>query len=272
MTDRRATVKVAVLVAPLFLSILALHAWGDGSAGGLGRAVSNWHYPERNHGLFQIRVPRRSDDVDAFAARTLHEFVAEAVKTHGSDLGLKTPTEPIRVVLLDPETDVRRYRWTAAVGLVSGNEGRYDPAGRTIYVRMERMPIQRDAVIAALRQGAARVLLHEAGSERWSPWLAEGLVGRLEGARPSVLRQQPGGELPSISMLLSARTAEFHGHNASVYTRGSKLLVAFLMEAKGAEFAYYYDAVHGGLPLPDSFFSNPPALEIEWKRWLQEQK
>jgi len=75
MTDRRTPVKAAALLAPLILSVLGLHAWGDALAGGLGRAVSNWQYPERNHAIFQIRVPRRSDDVDAFAARALYDFV-----------------------------------------------------------------------------------------------------------------------------------------------------------------------------------------------------
>ena len=177
MTDRRTPVKAAALLAPLILSVLGLHAWGDALAGGLGRAVSNWQYPERNHAIFQIRVPRRSDDVDAFAARALYDFVTETVKVHGSDLGLRTPTEPIKVVLLDPDTEVLRYRWIAAAGL-KGNEGLYDPAGRTIYVRMERK-LQQDAVIAALRQSAARALLHDVGSDRWSPWLAEGLAGCL---------------------------------------------------------------------------------------------
>ena len=35
MTDRRGSVKVAFLVAPLLVSILALHAWGDALSGGL---------------------------------------------------------------------------------------------------------------------------------------------------------------------------------------------------------------------------------------------
>src|SRR5262245_60765530 len=150
MTDRRLPVKGAVLLAPLILSVLVLHAWGDSLAGGLGRAVGSWQYPERSHEIFQIRVPRRSDDMDAFAARTLQQFVAEAVKVHGSDLGLKMPTEPIKVVLLDPDTDVRRYRWTAAANSIDGNEGLYDPHGRTIYVRIERkqQQVQQDAVIA----------------------------------------------------------------------------------------------------------------------------
>jgi len=271
MSDRRTPVKAAALLAPLILSVLTLHAWGDAWAGGLSRAVANWQYPERNHALFQIRVPRRSDDVDAFAARALHEFVAEAIKVHGPVLNLKSPTEPIKVVVLDLDTDVRRYRWMAAVPLVNGNEGLFDPASRTIFVRMERK-LQQDAVIAALRQSAARALLHDAGSERWSPWLAEGLVGRLEGAKPAVLRSQPGPELPTLANLLTARQADFQGHAAPGYTRGVKLLTAFLQETRGEEFASYYDAVREGLPAPDSLFSNQAALDSDWKRWLQDQK
>jgi hypothetical protein len=272
MTDRRTPVKAAALLAPLILSVLALHAWGDALAGGLGRAVCNWQYPERNHAIFQIRVPRRSDDVDAFAARTLYDFVTETVKVHGSDLGLRTPTEPIKVVLmLAPDTDVLRFRWMAAARLLNKNEGLYDPAGRTIYVRMEHN-LQQEAVIAALRQCAARALLHDVGSDRWSPWLAEGLVGCLEGAKPAALRTPAGAEMPSLSLLLTARTADFQGINASAYARGAKLLAAFLLEAKSAEFAYYYDAIREGLQVPDSLFSNPTALESEWKKWLHDQK
>src|SRR6185436_9323474 len=142
------SIKAAALLAPLVLSVLALHAWGDSFSGGLGRALGNWQYPQRDHAMFQIRVPRRSDDVDKFAAQALREFVDEAVKLHARDLKVKAPTQPIKVVILDPDTDVRRYRWTAAEPVVNGNEGLYDPVGRTIYVRMEPK-LQQDAVIAA---------------------------------------------------------------------------------------------------------------------------
>jgi len=276
MTDRRTPLKAAALLAPLVLSVLALHAWGDSLSGGLGRALGNWQYPQRDHAMFQIRVPRRSDDVDRFTAQALQEFVAEAVKLHGRDLKVKAPTEPIKVVLLDPDTDVRRFRWTAAEPLVNGNDGLYDPAGRTIYVRMERK-LQQEAVVAALRQAAARALLYDAGAAGWSPWLTEGMVGRLEGAKPAALRGLPGSELPTVTMLLTARPADFQGIHASAYSRGAKLLVAFLQETRGEEFAYYYDAVREGLPEPDTFLnpaheSDRKALESDWLKWLQDQK
>jgi len=270
MTDRRTSVKLAILLAPLILSVLALHAWGDGMAGGLSRAAGGWQYPVRNHAIFHIRVPRRSD-ADAFAANALHKFVADAVKTHGSELGLATPTEPINVVLLDPETDARRYRWPAAAQDLKANTGMYDAAGRTIYVRMHR-ELQRDEVIAALRETAARALLHDAGSASWSPWLAEGLVGRLEGARPAALRSQSAAALPTLSDVLALKPADFHGYNAPLNARAAKLLVAFLMDARSSEFIIYYDAVREKLPVPDSLFANPVALEAEWKKWIQDQK
>jgi hypothetical protein len=270
MIDRRGSVKAAALLAPLIVSVLGLHAWGDAVAGGLGRAVGNWQYPQRDHAIFQIRVPRRSDDVDAFAARALQEFVAEAVRVHGRDLGVKTPTEPVKVVLLDLDTDVRRYRWSNAELILNGNEGLYEPAVRTIYVRMERK-LQQDAVIAALRQAAARAMLHDAGSARWAPWLTEGLVGRLEGAKPSALRSPPGTDPQTLRNILEGRPADFHGHNGAAYIRGAKLLVAFLMETRSAEFAAYYQAVREGQPAPDSLLSND-SLEGDWKRWIQDQK
>lgn len=273
MTDRRTPVKAAALLAPLILSVLALHAWGDALSSGLGRAMSHWQYPERDHAMFRIRVPRRSDDVDTFAARALQDFVAEAVRLHGRDLKVKAPAQPIQVVVLDPDTDVRRYRWTVAEPLVNGNEGLYDPIGRTIYVRMEPK-LQQEAVIAALRQAAARALLYDAGAAGWSPWLLEGLVGRLEGAKPSALRGLPGSELPSLGLLLTARPADFQGIHSSVYTRGAKLLVAFLQETRPSEFAYYYDAVREGHAPPDSLFTNPAdeGVESDWRKWLQDQK
>ena len=64
----------------------------------------------------------------------------------------------------------------------------------------------------------------------------------------------------------------------SAYARGAKLLVAFLQETRGEEFAYYYAAVREGLTEPDTLFSNPAhesdrkALEGDWQRWLQDQK
>jgi hypothetical protein len=78
-------------------------------------------------------------------------------------------------------------------------------------------------------------------------------------------------------MLLTARPADFQGIHASAYSRGAKLLVAFLQETRGEEFAYYYDAVREGLPEPDTFLnpaheSDRKALESDWLKWLQDQK
>ena len=75
MSDRRTTVKIALLVAPLLSSVLVLHAWGDPMAGGLGRAICNWKYPERAHpSQCVLRVPRGSG-VEAWAARATRDAV-----------------------------------------------------------------------------------------------------------------------------------------------------------------------------------------------------
>src|SRR5258706_11286422 len=111
MTERRGSVKAAFLVAPLLVSILALHAWGDALSGGLGRAVAGWQYPERTRGIFQIRVPRRSQS-DVFASQKLEEFVDATVKAHGTMLALHQPQQAVQVILLDPDTDLRRFDLT----------------------------------------------------------------------------------------------------------------------------------------------------------------
>ena len=271
MTDRRTPVKGAVLLAPLVISVLALHAWGDALSGGLGRAVADWQYPERDHAMFQVRVPRWSEKLDAFAVQALSEFVAEAVKLHGRDLGVKAPAQPIKVVLLDHDTDVRRYRWTAAEPVVNGNEALFDAATRTIYARKERNP-QQEPMTAALRQAAARALLHDAGASRGGPWLTEGLVGRLEGAKPAALRSLSGSELPGLKDVLTARPADFQGIHAAAYARGAKLLVAFLMDARAEEFAAFYADLQKGIPHPGTLFANKEALEGDWKKWIQDQK
>lgn len=273
MSDRRRPVKAAFLLAPLVVSILALHAWGEALAGGLSRAMGDWQYPERDHAAFRIRVPRRSDDADAFAARALEEFVSHAIKAHGTALGLQPLSRPVRVVMLDLDTDVRRFGWTAAEPLVNGNDGLFDAKTRTIYVRMERK-LQQEPVIAALRQAAARALLHDAGSAGWSVWLTEGLVGRLEEMKPGAAR--PAGDLPSLKDLLTARDADFRGIHAAEYARGARLFVSFLMDAQGEEFAYYYRASREGVPpaqqVFDGLFPNHQKLETDWKHWIQLQR
>src|SRR6185503_19865835 len=108
MSDRRTPVKAALLFAPLLVVILTLHAWGDAMAGGLGRAVGNWQYPERVHSPFLIRVSRGSS-ADVFAARALEEFVPQAVMGYGIRLAIHVPAQPVTVVLLDPDTELRRF-------------------------------------------------------------------------------------------------------------------------------------------------------------------
>src|SRR5438105_6368167 len=144
MSDRRTPLKVSLLVAPLLVAGLTLHAWGDAMTSGLGRAVGAWQYPERRHSQFLIRVPRRSD-ADGFAARALEEFVAQAVKAQGVPLAIQVPAQPVSVVLLDADPEPRRFGWIAAEGL-RDNEALFDPSRRTIFVQMERK-IQQEQVV-----------------------------------------------------------------------------------------------------------------------------
>jgi hypothetical protein len=272
MSNRRTPVKAALLVAPLLVMVLTLHAWGDAMAGGLVRAVCSWQYPERTHSQFLIRVPRRSA-ADDFAARALKEFVDHAVKAQGVPLAIQVPAQPVSVVLLDPDTDPARFGWTAAEGL-RDNEGVFDATRRTIFVKMERQ-IQQEQVVAALRQAAARVLLYDAGSPRWSPWLTEGLIGCLDGLRPADLRTWTG-DLPSVREILNSREAEYRGLHSPAYTRGARLLMAFLMERAPEKFSYYYKEERVGVPSAVSTFSerigDPALVDADWRAWLQLQK
>jgi hypothetical protein len=270
MSDRRRPVKAALLVAPLLLSILALHAWGDSMAGGLGRAVGSWQYPQRVHSQFLIRVPRWSD-ADVLAARALEDFVSHAVKFYGVPLAIQVPAQPVTVVLLDPDTDVSRFG-SNVVDDLSPNEGVFDASRRMILVRMERK-LQMEPVIGALRQAAARVLLHDAGSARWSPWLTEGLVGRLEGSSIAPDRRAWTGELPGVAEILSFTDADFHGHNRAICIRAARQLAAFLMERMQEKFILYYREEQAGLHPPFSErIGDPRRVEQEWREWLQQQK
>jgi hypothetical protein len=273
MNDRRAPVKVLLLTLPLLAAVLVLHAWGDALAGGLGQRVESWQYPEIRQAPFVIRAPRRSLAVE-FAPQALRDFVASSVQTYGKRLGLKDPVEPVPVVLLDaPDGDRRRYGGDAAESLEK-HEGLFDPSRRAIIVRMDSK-IDQGRVTAALRQAGARLLLFDAGSPRWSPWLVEGLVGVLEAATAAGLR--PGaGDLPTLSKLLSAREADFRGKDGSAYRRGARLLTAYLMETRPEEFDAYYGIVRaeGAVPLPGviTSFADPVREEGLWRQWLQVQK
>jgi hypothetical protein len=272
MSDRRAPVKVVLLITPLLVSILALHAWGDALGGGLGRAINSWQYPETAHASFPIRYPRRSG-ADVFAARALEEFVPQAVKTHGAMLGIQAPVRPVKVLLLDADTDPRRFGCAAAEYLKE-NEGFFDPANRMIIVRMERR-INPVLVIAALHEAAARMLLHDAGSARWSPWLSEGLVGRLDGTKASATRGWTGEV--SLNDLLTARVEDFRGViGGPGYTRAARTLVAWLMESIPDGFEDYYKAERGGRPALSSYFGerfgDPGRLESSLKDWPRAPK
>jgi hypothetical protein len=269
VTDRRAPVKVALLASPLLVVVLVLHARGDAMAAGLGRAVSHWQYPERTHGPFQIRVPRRSD-VDAFAARALEEFLAKAVKAHGPTLGIQAPTRPVTVVMLDADTEIQRFGSTIVDDL-NPNQAVFDPTRRTIFVRTERKP-QPAPLAAALVQATARLLLHDAGSARWRPWLTEGLAGRLEGTAPAEWRSLVG-ELPGVEEILNLGEADFAGQNRQACSRAARLLVAFLADHQTDKFLAYYKEEQAGLrPSFADRIGSPSQVEEEWKEWIQRLK
>ncbi len=267
MSNRRAAVKVTLLVAPLLLFIVVLHAWGDAMAGGLGRAVSSWQYPSRSHPPFVVRFPRRYE-ADVWAAPALEEFVRKEVKTH-EGLGLQVPAAPVTVVLLDPETDPHRFGTT--VEDPSANQGVFDPARRMILVRMERKVYQ-EKVTLALCQAASRLLLYDAGSARWSPWLTEGLLGQLEGTSPAEWRALTG-ELPGVADILKCTEADFTSHTRTAAGRGARLLVAYLLERRRDKFLAYYREEQAGLRPPFSDrIDDPEMVERDWKDWIQKLK
>lgn len=271
MNNRHTPLKTTLLFAPLLFGVLSLHAWGEGLSVSLARTMTNWQYPERVHGAFLIRVPRRSD-ADGFAARTLEDFVSESLRTQGAALGIHALGQPVRIVLLDPDADPRRFGCAPAEELRE-NEGVFDPDLRMIVVRMERK-LQQEQVMAALRQAAARLLLHDAGSARWSPWLAEGLAGSLEGSRTTDLRFWTN-DLPAISDLLGMPSAMFSGRSGSPNARGAHLLAAWLTEERRDAFASFYRAERKGGPAPRSLFQkefgDPDRIEGEWRAWIHSQ-
>jgi hypothetical protein len=272
MIDRGGSVKAALLAAPLLVAILALHAWGDAMSGGLSRSVADWQYPERGHGIYRIRAPRRSQ-TDDFASKRLEEFVDATVKTYGTLLSLHQPRRTVQVILPEPETDLRRFGLTLPLEL-RPNESAFDAERRLIIVRTDRDP-KLDLIAEALREAAARLLLHDAGSDRWSPWLTEGLVGRLEGPRPADPHGWTG-DLPTVTELLSSRASDYASRTSAAYARGARLLLTFLLESKPEAFAAYYKEERAGLPAAQPKFTellgDPGLVDAEWKSWLQRQK
>jgi hypothetical protein len=267
MSDRRTPVKVALLVAPLLIGVLVLHAWGDAMAGGLGRAIVNWKYPERNHpSQFLVRTPRGSG-AEAWAPQVIDAFVSRAVKIYGVQMSVQMPAQPVTVILLDSDTEPGRFGSTV-VDELRPNEGVFDVGRRTIFVKMDRK-IQQTEVVAALRQAVARVLLYDAGSSGWSPWLIEGLVGVLEKLDAPVPPTWTG-ELPTLPEILRLSEADFRGHRRLANLRGARLLTAFLMERMPEKFAYYYKEEQAGLrPLFSERLGDLLRVEREWREWLQ---
>jgi len=269
MSDARLPVKALLLTAPLLVCILALHAWGDPASESLGRHVNLFQYPEHMRPPFAIRAPRRSQAED-WAGRALSQFLDDSIRTHGELLGLRVPTNPVEVVLLDKETDPRRFAGDVAEFL-KVNEGLYDPERRAIIARMDST-IDQHQVTAALRRAAARMLLHDAGSSRWSPWLAEGLAGALEGSKAADLKAWTG-ELPPLEQILAASEADLR---SPVLARGARLLTAYLMDKIPEGFASYYKAsrAEGQVRLPRVLerFNDPAREEKQWQDWLHVQK
>jgi hypothetical protein len=133
------------------------------------------------------------------------------------------------------------------------------------------LKIQQDLVVAALRRAAARALLHDAGSARWSPWLSEGLAGRLEGFKTSELGG--AGGILSVSELLASRPSDYApGQSAATYARSAKLLVAFLMDRMPDKFFHYYKEVRSGQDAFSDRIGDPIHVDLDWKDWLQRQR
>lgn len=272
MSESRTPLKTALLLGPLLAGILGLHAWGDGASEQVGSRMDLWRYPERAVPPFQLRVPRRSG-AEEWAAAVLQRFPEEALRNHGARLDLKPPAPSVQVVLLDSGTASRQLAGDGAESLKE-NESLYDPARRAVVVRMGPL-IDLNQVSAALRRGLARLLLHDAGSARWSPWLAEGLVGPLEGSTAADLKASTD-ELPPLDLLLSAPEAEFRGRAGAAYSRAARLLVAYLLETLPEEFAAYYKAsrIEGPARISRSIerFGDPLREQSAWRDWMQAQK
>ncbi|HEV3029343.1 MAG TPA: hypothetical protein VG457_17315, partial [Planctomycetota bacterium] len=184
MNESRVPLKTALVLGPLVGAVLALHAWGDGAAERAGRRVDLWQYPEIRQPPFLLRIPRTV--TDTWVAKILKEFPEECFRTMGALLDLHRPLPTVQVLLLGPDSGSHRLAGMNGAAL-KPYESLYDPERRAILVRMEAN-IEQKQVTAALHRGIARMLLYETGSERWAPWLAEGLIGLLDGSRADDLR------------------------------------------------------------------------------------
>jgi hypothetical protein len=264
--------KSALLLAPLIAGLLALHAWGDAASQQVARRVDLWQFPEISRPPFVLRFPRGSE-AERWAPGVLGQIPDEVLQSAAPLLDLRRPDGAVPVILLGPDFTPRRLAGPQAEALKE-NESLYDPERRTIIVRMGRS-IEQGQVTAAIRRGVARLLLQEAGSAHWSPWLAEGLVGLLDRTKP-VDARAAGEELPALNLLLTAREADFLGRDGALYTRGARLLVAWLRENSPREFAAYCRAsqAEGQVHLSRFLerFANPPAEQTAWREWLQAQK
>lgn len=119
------------------------------------------------------------------------------------------------------------------------------------------------------------MMLHDAGSDRWSPWLTEGLVGLLEGSRATDLKASPE-ELPPLEMLLSAHETDFRGRDGALFSRAARLLVAWLHESFPEEFAQFCRAARAEgqarLSRYVERFADPLREQQAWREWIQGQK
>jgi hypothetical protein len=272
MTDSHVPVKTALLLGPLLAGIFALHAWGDAAADHVGRQVDLWQYPEINRPPFVLRFPRGSD-VERWAPGVLSQYPEEALQAAAPLLDLHRPTDVIPVILLGADSSARRLTGST-VESPRENESVFDPERRTIIVKMGRN-IEQSQVTGALHRGIARLLLHDAGSPRWYPWLAEGLVGLLDRSKAADLKAV-GEDLPALGLLLTAREAGFQGRDGPATARGARLLASYLMETYPREFAAYCRAsqAEGQVHLSRFIerFANPIAEQAAWRDWLQGQK
>ncbi len=272
MSNPATPFKTAVLLAPLLAGVLALHAWGDPVADRVARRVDLWQYPEISRQPFVLRFPRGSD-AERWAPGELARFPDEAVRTAAPLLDLRRPSWTAPVILFAPDYASRRLAGAHAEALKE-NESVYDPERRAVFVRMGQV-IEQSQVTSAIHRGIARLLLYEAGSTRWSPWLTEGLVGLLEHSKVADAKAA-GEDLPALNLLLTAREADFHGREGPAYARGARLLAAYLLDTSPREFAAYCRAsqAEGQVPLSRFLerFASPIAEQAAWRDWLQGQK